>query len=87
MGGFEGLVDLFLFHQFRIRAIINDIFAKDRSCERTVYFLRIKILVFAIQDELIAFDSQADSRLLPEQDKCKNITILDAALALALTVT
>ena len=86
-GELENLTDLFLFHQFRIWAIVYHIFAKDGRCEGAVYFLRIEILVFTIQYKLVALDAQADSRFFSEQNECKDIAILDPASALVFKVT
>jgi hypothetical protein len=56
--------NLFLFHQFRVGAIIHDILSENRGTEDGVDLLGIHILELAIQDELIALCSQINCCLL-----------------------
>lgn len=58
--------DLLLFHQLRIGAIVDHVFAKHRGGKRAVYLLGIEILVFAVEDEFVTFDSQANGCLFSE---------------------
>lgn len=70
---------LLLLHQFGIGTVVHDVLAKNRRGKRRIHLLRIHILQFAIQDELIAFGSQAYRGFLAQQDKSKHVSVLFAA--------
>ena len=74
-----GLVcpDFLLLHQLRIRAVVDHAFSKHRGRERAVYFLRIDIFQLAIEDKLISLRPKTYCRLLPQQNKGKDIAILN----------
>ena len=83
LGGKAVGTDLLLLHQFGIGAIVDDTFPKDWGGQGAVDFLRVEVLVLSVQDEIVPFDSQAHSRLPPEQDKREDIAILCRASAMA----
>ena len=70
---------LLLLHQFGIGTVVHDILAEYRRRKRRVHLLRIHILQFAVQDELIALCSQAYRSFLAQQDKRKHVSVLLAA--------
>lgn len=67
---------LLLLHQFRIGTVVDDTPAEDGGGERGVNLLSANILQLAIQDEIIALRTEKDSRLLAEQNKSEDITVL-----------
>jgi hypothetical protein len=70
---------LLLLHQFGIGTVVHDVLAENRRGKRRIHLLGIHILQFAIQDELIAFCSQAYCGFLAQQDKRKHVSVLFAA--------
>lgn len=75
------ITDLLLLHQLRIRTIINDARSKNWRCQRTVYILRIQVLVFSVEYEVVPFDAQIYSGLLSKKNECEDIAILRIELA------
>jgi hypothetical protein len=71
-----GITHLLLLHQLGVGAIVDNILAKDGCGQHSVDLLGIDILQLPIEDELIALSAQIHRRLLPQEDKCENITIL-----------
>jgi len=67
---------LLLLHKLRVRAVVYDIIAEDRSAERAVDLLGIDILDFAVQDKIVSFSIQADGSLAAEQNEGKDIAVL-----------
>lgn len=67
---------LFLLHELCVGTIIYHILAENGSSQRAVYFFRIEILMLPIQDEVIPFDSQANSSFPSKQDEGEDIAIL-----------
>lgn len=61
-----GTSNLLLLHQLGIGAIVDNILSKYGGGENGVNFLGIKILMLAIEDEIVALCAQIHSRLLPE---------------------
>jgi hypothetical protein len=70
---------LLLLHELGVRAVVNDILAKDRCGKRVVDFLGVDVLQLAIENEVIAFGAQADGGLLAQQNESEDITVLLAA--------
>lgn len=68
--------NLFLFHQFGVWAVIDNILAKDRRSQDGINLLRIDILQLAIENKVIALSPQVHRSLLPQQYKRENIAIL-----------
>jgi len=68
--------NLFLLHELRVRAVIDNISAKDRRCQRAVDLLGIYVFKFPIEDKLIPFRAQTHSGLLAQQHKRKDIAVL-----------
>ena len=71
---------LLLLHQFRVGTIVDNISSKDRRCKHRIDLLGIDVLVFAVQDELIAISSQVDGRLLSQQNERETIAIFRLAV-------
>lgn len=69
--------DFFLLHQFGIGTIVDNIFAKDRSCQRCVYLLRIDVFQLSIEYKLVTLRAQTDSGLLAEKNECKDVAVLE----------
>ena len=55
---------------------------KNWGGEGAIDFLRIEILMLAIEDEIIALDSQTDCGFLAQQKEGEDITILHTSSAL-----
>ena len=72
---------LFLLHQLRIWTVIHDLFPEDRRGQWTVYLLRIDIFELSIEYKFISLHPQTDCRLLPEQNKGENVTVLEIGSA------
>lgn len=68
--------NLFLFHQFGVWAVIDNILAKDRRSQDGINLLRIDILQLAIENKFITLSPQVHRSLLPQQYKRENIAIL-----------
>ena len=68
--------DLLLLHQFRVWTIVDNILAEYRRSQRSIDFLRIDILVFRVQDEVVTLCSKTHSSLLAEENERKDITVL-----------
>jgi hypothetical protein len=67
---------LFLLHELRIGAVIDDILPKDGCAERGVYLLRIHVLELAVQDEVVPLRVQAHCHLPSEENEGKHIAVL-----------
>jgi hypothetical protein len=67
---------LLLLHQLGIRAVIHHTLPEHGRSERSVNFLCIDVLVFCVQDEIVAFCSQAYCGLLPKQYESEDVSIL-----------
>jgi hypothetical protein len=67
---------LFLFHQFGVGAIIDNILAKDRSGQWSVYLLGIDVLQLSIEDKFVALCPEADSGFFSEKNEGEDIAIL-----------
>jgi hypothetical protein len=52
---------------------------EDGGGERTIYFLGIDILELPVEDEVVAFGAQINSRLLAQQDEGEDVAVLLAA--------
>jgi hypothetical protein len=67
---------LLLFHQLRVRTIVDNIVAKNGGGEWRVNLLGANIAQFSVQNEVVTLGTQVDSGLLAQEDKCKDIAIL-----------
>jgi hypothetical protein len=65
-----------LFHELRIGAVIDDVFAENRGGERGVDIFSIDILQLAVEDEFIALCADIDSHFPPKHDEGKHIAVL-----------
>ena len=68
--------NLLLLHKFGVGAVVDNVFSEHGSGERTVDLLRIGVLQFRVEDKVIAFGTDVYSRLLPQENKCKDIAVL-----------
>jgi hypothetical protein len=57
---------LLLFHQLRIRAVVDNILAKDGGGKGTVDLLGVNMAELAIEDELVALCANIDCGFLAE---------------------
>lgn len=69
--------DLLLFHEFRIRAVVDNVLSKNRGRQGRVDFFSTNVSQFRIEDKIIAFDPQKDGCLLAQQDEGEYIAILE----------
>ena len=76
-----GKSHLLLFHQFGIRTIVDNMCTKNRCSQRAVNLFCIQVLMFAVQDEIVAFDAQADGSLLSQENEGEYIAVLRATSA------
>jgi hypothetical protein len=81
----EQLPYLLLFHQLRIRTIVDNILAENWCGKGAVNILGVDMAEFAIQDELVALGANIDSSFLAEQDKGENVAILESRVSHDLT--
>ena len=58
--------DLLLLHQFCVRTIVHNIFAKDGRGEWLVDLLGIEVGDLAVEDEFVSLDAQEYGRLLAQ---------------------
>jgi len=65
-----------LFHELRVGAVIDDVFAENRGCERRVDLFGIDILQLAVEDKFIALCADIDSHLPPEHNEGEHIAVL-----------
>jgi hypothetical protein len=72
----DKLSHLLLFHELRIRAVIDDVFSKNRGSERGVDLFGIDILQLAVEDEFVALCADIDGHLPPEHDEGEHIAML-----------
>jgi len=71
-----GGAHLFLLHELRVGAVVDDILAKDRCAERGVDLLGVDVLDLSVEDEVVAGGVEAHSHLAAEEDKGEDIAIL-----------
>lgn len=72
---------LLLLHKLGVRAVIDDVLAKDGSSQDGVDLLGVDVADLAVEDKIVAGGADADGGLAAEQDKGKNIAVLFAVLA------
>lgn len=72
----EFLTHLLLFHKLRVWAVIYNVATEDRSSENSVNLFRICILMFRIEDEVIALGPKVYGRLLAQKNEGEYIAIL-----------
>lgn len=72
----RGFAHLLLLHELRIRAIIDDVLAKDGRAERCVDLLRIDVLDLSVQDKVVALGVQAHRHLATEEHEREDVAIL-----------
>lgn len=70
------MTNLLLLHELGVRAVVHDILAKDGRAERSIDFLGIHILEFAIEYEVVSLGAKTDGRLPSKENKGENIAIL-----------
>lgn len=70
------LAYLLLLHELGVWAVVDYICAKDWRCQRRVDLLSVDVLELAVQNEVVSFSAQTNSRLLAQQDECEDIAIL-----------
>lgn len=66
----------FLFHEFRVGAIVYDIGTEDWRRQRGVDLLGVEIIVAAIQDKIVAVDAKVACDPLAEKNERENIAVL-----------
>lgn len=76
VGSQAKLDKLLLLHKLGVGAIVDDIGAKDGSGQGAVDFFGVDILELSVQDEVVALGTEADSRLLAEQNEGEDIAVL-----------
>jgi hypothetical protein len=67
---------LLLLHELRVRAVVDNIAAKDRGRQWRINLFGANIAQLAIHDELIALCAQIDGSLLAEKNERENVTVL-----------
>ena len=48
---------LLLLHEFRVRAIVDDVASKHGRCERAVHLLGVDVLKFPVENEFVALEA------------------------------
>jgi hypothetical protein len=79
------ITNLLLLHQFRIRAIVDNIRSKNRRSQNSIHLFGVDILNLPIENKLTPLSPQVNRRLLPQQNKSKAIAILTPPPKLALS--
>lgn len=72
---------LLLFHQLRIRTIVDNILAKNGRGKGAVNFLGVDMAELAIEDELVALGANIDGSFLAEQDEGEDVAILESRVS------
>ena len=67
---------LLLLHELRIRAVVDDILAKDRCAAWGVDLLGIDILDLSVEDKVVASGVQAHRHLATEENEGEDVAIL-----------
>lgn len=81
--GFKGLLreaklDKFLLlHKLGVGAIVYDIATKDGDREGTVDLFGVGVLESAVEDKVVAFDSEAADYLAAKEDKGEDVSVLN----------
>jgi hypothetical protein len=81
--GLEGLLreakldKLFLLHKLGVGAIVYDIATEDRNCKGTVDLFGVGVLESAVEDKVVAFDSEAADNLAAKEDKGEDVAVLE----------
>ena len=70
------LSHLLLFHELRVGAVIDDVFAENWRGERGVDVFGTDIPQLAIEDEFVALRADIDSHFPPEHDEGEHIAVL-----------
>jgi hypothetical protein len=68
--------DLLLFHEFGIRAVVDDILAKDRSSENSINLLGRDILELSVENKVVSSGANSDGGFLSKEDKGEDIAML-----------
>ena len=68
---------LLLLHELCVGAIIDNIAAKDGSGQDSIDFFSVNIFELAVKNKVVSGRSNGDSSSLSEQDKCKDIAVLN----------
>lgn len=66
----------FLFHEFRVGAIVYDIRTEDWRRQRGINLFGVEIIVATIQDEIVAVDAKVACDPLAEKNERENIPVL-----------
>lgn len=75
-GGQGNFHELFLLHELGVGAVIDNIASEDGSGQNSVDLFGIDVLELAVENEVVSGRANSDSRLLAEEDKGEDITML-----------
>ena len=73
-------VYLLLLHELRVRAVVDDVLAKDGGGEDGVDVLCADVLGLAVQNEVVARAADIDGSLLAQEDEGEDVAVLGAIL-------
>lgn len=69
-------MNLFLLHELRIGAVVDNIATKDRSGQDGVDFLSIDVLELSVENEVVSGRPNSDGGLLAEKHEGEDVTKL-----------